>query len=379
MTKAQQQRRRLNVRHQPLVGFHPAGPETQARPHAFSDFELVTQTSPPVFGNTALVDQGGPRIDFADIRLIFWGSAWASDPNRSAIMNAVASVAGSPYATKLAQYGCRGMSVDGRGPLLITSNPPNPFTGQNVGDFILSLLDNETLPEPDEDFRLVPVVLMPSGFQYQPPAGGQAAFGAHGSIEWDDFELGDVDNSNAHYVWILNRSVSGMTSTFCHEMVEIVTDPEGNGWRVPTAPNGQDEIGDICNNLTLTSGGVNYHYYWSAQDNACVLPINQTGQYQVTCINKPFRKDAFHPLGFLGGVHRSGPLNGQGFKLTQKEAIALIDKGENFFVIGSEGHRAPVNVLLHFPPGHEVFGTRYLATGADQWKDDNLLSLPECP
>ena len=369
-----------NFRHYPLVGIHAVEPVVQAHPApAFTDFEVVTQTTPPVFPNTALVDQGGPKIPFADIRVIFWGSAWTSDPNRAAIMNNIAKVMAGPYVTKLAQYGFQSGSMDLRGPLFVGSNPPNPFTNQNVADLITGMIDSETLPEPDEQFDLIPVVLMPVGAAYKPPAGGQAAFGAHGWIEWDDFEPGDVDNSNAHYLWVLNRGLDGMTSTFCHELAEIITDPEGNGWRVPTAPNGQDEVGDICNNLTLKSGGVNYHYYWSASDGACIIPINQSGQYQVTCITKPFRKDAFHPLAFVGGMHRSGPLNGQTFKLAQKEVIALIDQGETFFVAGAEGHQSTVGVLLHFPPGHEVSGTRYLATSPDGFKDDNLLSLPECP
>lgn len=370
-----------HFRHHPLIGIHPVGSETQGHvTPVFTDFELVTQTTPPVFANTALVDQGGPKISFGDIRVIFWGSTWTSDPNRSAIMNNIAQVVSGPYTSKLAQYGCQSVSLDSRGPLSIASNPPNPFTDQNVSDLITGLIDNETLPEPDEEYGLIPVVLMPSGYTYMPPPGGQPAFGAHGWIEWDDYDIGDKDNSNAHYLWVLNRSVDGMTSTFCHELAEIVSDPEGNGWRVPTAPNGQDEIGDICNNLTFKSAGINYHYYWSVADGGkCVIPINQPGQYQVICITKPFRKDAFHPLAFVGGIHRSGPLNGQPFKLTQKQVIALIDQGEHFFVIGAEGHQSSVGVFLHFPPGHEVFGTRYVATGPDSFKDDNLLSLPECP
>ena len=372
--------RHKNFRHRPRIGIHAAEPAVQAHSApVFTDREVVTQTTTPVFPNTALVDQGGPKIPAADIRLIFWGSAWTTDPNRSAIMNAIAQVVAGPYTAKLAQYGFQGASVDLRPPLFVASNPPNPFTDQNVADLITGMIDGEMLPEPDEEYDLVPVVLMPSGFAYQPPAGGQPAFGAHGWVEWDDFELGDVDNSNAHYLWVLNRSVDGMTSTFCHELAEIVTDPEGNGWRVTSAPSGQDEVGDICNNLTLKSNGINYHYYWSASDGACVIPVNQSGQYQVTCITKPFRKDAFHPLAFVGGTHRSGPLNGQPFHLSQKEAIALIDQGEHFFVIGAEGHQATVGALLHFPPGHEVSGTRYLATLADGFPDDNLLSLPECP
>src|SRR5258707_8446395 len=151
--------RKRTFRHHPLIGIHAVGDETQKQiTPSFTDFEVVTGTTPPVFGNTALVDQGGPKIDFADVRIIFWGNAWASDPNRSSVLNNIAAVIASPYETKLTQYGVKGVELDGRGPLFIASNPPNPFTEANVATFISGLIDDETLPEPDEDYRLVPVV-----------------------------------------------------------------------------------------------------------------------------------------------------------------------------------------------------------------------------
>src|SRR5262249_14426513 len=152
-----------NFRHHHLVGIHPITPTNRPTANAPSvDFEVATQTTGPRYANTALVDQGGPKIDFADVRVIFWGSAWPTDPNRSAIMNNIAAVIASPFATSLKQYGVNGVSLDSRGPLAITTDPPDkPFTDQTVSDFITGLIDNEILPEPDEDYRLVPVVLMP--------------------------------------------------------------------------------------------------------------------------------------------------------------------------------------------------------------------------
>jgi hypothetical protein len=65
--------------------------------------------------------------------------------------------------------------------------------------------------------------------------------------------------------------------------------------------------------------------------------------------------------------------------MTQKECIASIDQGNQFFVAKPGGGTVPVNVFSHWVPGPDNDQlTRYIATAADNTKADNLLSLPEC-
>jgi hypothetical protein len=50
-----------------------------------------------------------------------------------------------------------------------------------------------------------------------------------------------------------------------HELVETITDPEGNAW-------GPIEIGDVCIPLNDWLDGVYVQSYWSNVDGACVMP-----------------------------------------------------------------------------------------------------------
>jgi len=58
--------------------------------------------------------------------------------------------------------------------------------------------------------------------------------------------------------------------------------------------------------------------------------------------------------------------------MTEDQAIAVIKAGEYTFYVEAAGRRVGVTVARH--DGHE-----YLNTEADGVRQDNLLSLPECP
>jgi hypothetical protein len=51
-------------------------------------------------------------------------------------------------------------------------------------------------------------------------------------------------------------------------LAETCTDPECDAWVVT----GNQEIGDVCNFVDQTIDGITYQSYWSAADNACLLP-----------------------------------------------------------------------------------------------------------
>jgi hypothetical protein len=48
----------------------------------------------------------------------------------------------------------------------------------------------------------------------------------------------------------------------------MCTDPESDAWTVT----GNQEIGDVCNGVDQTLNGVTVESYWSAADNACLIP-----------------------------------------------------------------------------------------------------------
>ena len=73
----------------------------------------------------------------------------------------------------LRHYGVKGGSLAGT-KTVSGSDPPQPFGSSNVSQFITGLIDDEQLPEPDEEWPgpLLHLVVMPSSRTYQPPPGG---------------------------------------------------------------------------------------------------------------------------------------------------------------------------------------------------------------
>ena len=58
-----------------------------------------------------------------------------------------------------------------------------------------------------------------------------------------------------------------------HELVEVVTDPEGSGITgSPCSASGWCEIGDVCETSTGIVNGIAVQAYWSEQAKACVVP-----------------------------------------------------------------------------------------------------------
>jgi hypothetical protein len=135
------------------------------------------------------------------------------------------------------------------------------------------------IPEPDDPGgRNLYIVVMPPNTQYSPAgARGAHSYFNSGSI---------IDVDNAWYAWIGSQPLSGMTSTFCHELAEMCTNPEGDGWYVDGASPACFEIGDICNAVDTTLNGVNVESYWSAWDGSCIVPTAWSVRRTLAAVGK---------------------------------------------------------------------------------------------
>ncbi len=223
---------------------------------------------------TTFVDNGGLVFPNAHIQLIFWGSAWNTSPTPSVseITNAVINIVYGPYMSGLSQYRCI-KNASYRGNTVVTSsNPPNPFSDTDVGNFITTLIGNGTLPEPDEDNQILYCVIMPVGVNNT----SSGFVGEHSYFTYTDVDPGSgTQNIRAHFAWVTNNgTLDSVTRIFSHELVESCTDPEGTailGVSGTCSQSGWCEIGDVCSSTARLNGTL-VQSYWSQNDHSCIVP-----------------------------------------------------------------------------------------------------------
>ncbi|MET4201007.1 MULTISPECIES: DUF3892 domain-containing protein [Bradyrhizobium] len=90
---------------------------------------------------------------------------------------------------------------------------------------------------------------------------------------------------------------------------------------------------------------------------------------QIRCVNKRDRPNPFERITHVGGYGSSQ------WKITQEQAIAMIERREWSFYVSLPGSTKAVLVEV----GVSRFGNKYLRTEGDDDTRNNLLSLPECP
>lgn len=219
-------------------------------------------------------NEGGALILHAHLELLFWGTAWqtATDPSITDVIDAVKGILASPYLLGLAEYGFQDAEV--RGTTVIATDPPQNYSSSDAPNLVLRLIDDGQFPDPDDDGgRILYMVFMPSGTNPPQIEGTPyTEFGAHSDPE-DSDSLG-LDKDYAWVGWISHRSLDGITKTFSHELVEAITDPEGQdrAWVMNRKINGGVEIGDACNHAVDLVDGITVQAYWSERHKACVIP-----------------------------------------------------------------------------------------------------------
>jgi hypothetical protein len=220
------------------------------------------------------------------VQLIFWGDWWAGagSAQRGLIESRTQSLLASHYFTELSQYHIGGAPA-WRGSTIV-SRPGPPLGGvsstvamQRVLELIEKSIDDGIFPDPDDGPRFAFIVLMPQGFTV---TGGTVA-GAHSSDYTFDFPF-DTDRYWAGWVRFFDPATEDAEltmSTLGHELVELLTDPEGDGWRrEPLDSN--CEIADWSNSTVAGNAvrqrawvnDVRVQSYWSVRHGATVIPID---------------------------------------------------------------------------------------------------------
>jgi hypothetical protein len=215
------------------------------------------------------------------IQLVFWGNWWTDTQDGRDRLQLLTSrtkdLLNSNYFSELRQYSIATPPVFRGDPLVVKDpTPPGAVSSseasQEVVDMVDNLIDDEVLPDPDEG-RIGVVVFMPQGFMCT------EALGAH---YWDydiDFAF-DSDMFWAGWIQYFAPADAETTMrTVSHEIVEMLTDPEGDGWHTDVEGDQLAEIVDVALDSSGTKSsawvnGVKVQAYWSARHNACVIPMD---------------------------------------------------------------------------------------------------------
>jgi hypothetical protein len=237
------------------------------------------------------------------VQLLFWGTWWNGDgtERRVGIEQAVQRLLGSPYFDRLDQYRIVPHPTYRGSTTVLDPAPPAIYSGDNIHGLITTLIDDNKFPEPDDaGGRIGYFVMMPDGTK-----DSKDECGAHGNATERDFPFLDWDTS--WVAWINAGDVDTMTSCFSHELVEMLTDPENNGWYVDALAPAYGELGDLCDVQEGWVDNVVVRCYWSASDNACVIPtrplsVRIDGTIRVT-ETKPSDSGTYSPPSTTGLKH----------------------------------------------------------------------------
>ena len=326
---------------------------------------------------TTITSGSGKRLRNAVVNLIFWGDAWQASPGPSPslaqVVSDAASILAGPYQVRVAQYGATAARLGSVFVSVPGFNPPAPsFTTPDVAKLITDAIEGGALPEPDEETTdFLHVVFMPPGSAPPPNLGGLHTFASYTDFDFFPFDF-DI-NQRSHFAWVFFSSRANISSVFSHELVEALTDPEGDGVQVdPTNPTNWNEIGDVCSSRG-TVNGVTVQSYWSQQDQACVVPVNLVFELEITSIRRSRAGALVHPIGEVAGINHTAK---QPFRMTQAEVIAAIDRGDRVFIKRKNGREVSVGVQIHFPPW-SLQGVRYITTSPKNARADQLFGLPK--
>lgn len=228
---------------------------------------------------TSLGYQGGAMIQHVKVVVVQWGSASAY---ASKVSSWYSTIVQSAFMDWLREYNKPGYSLT-RGELLgvfTDPTPPSKTALSESGDVqpeLSKLIANHTIPAPDADTLYM--------IHFGPGLSIGQGGGTSGSCAgWCGFHGGMQGSSgNIHYAIIPDFDAScakgcgvgGSTDPFTafaatasHEMIEAITDPDGDAWY----DNQCGENGDICDTATTVgnAGGQPVQLIWSPKQQACV-------------------------------------------------------------------------------------------------------------
>jgi hypothetical protein len=205
-------------------------------------------------------DGGGVVLAHAQVRMIYWGTAWGANAAlQTQIDGAARSILSSSYVTDLSEYrpNIGAGAVAGSQVYTVGNDPANNFTDDDVKGILRDMMGANLLPEPIDDQHLFLVVTPPQ----------ITVDGTWGEHWYFSYTCRDGVERRVHYGWVTgapDSQIGSYSCTLAHELVESITDPEMDAITFANCPGvaGTCEIGDVCSQCyTLADGTVVQNWY----------------------------------------------------------------------------------------------------------------------
>ena len=252
---------------------------------------------PPNGAWPTFINRGGPVLSHPFIKPIFVGPEWGlQNPpiSPAEILDAIDNIIEGPYLSGLSQYGIDAAPIRqdpmyALDAIFIPTAPTADELQEHAEVLLYTLINIDRLPEPDDDRYAdsgeINVLFYPSTTAYPPGIRGVIS-GFHSTFDWWDWNPFDIELDPVLYMVVCTQRLGATSpldmtsSTFSHELVEIMTDPgPSKAWRQDPDPDSTaGEIGDVCGQLGRLDGTA-VQAYWSASDQTCIIP---TRNYSVT-------------------------------------------------------------------------------------------------
>ena len=219
-----------------------------------------------------LTYRGGPLLASVEVFLLYWGEAWANEPQATLMQRLDGFfdyVLTSPLLDQLAEYDVAGYTIGHgtrSGAAAVTTAVPATVADADVRRFVRDqIASNPAVPQP------TPSALY---FVFLPPGVTSELDGASSCANFCGYH--DDDGAGLYYAVMPYPDCGGclggtdafdaLTSTSSHELCEALTDPvPASGWY----DDSNGEIGDICAWQTKKLGGYTVQLEWSNAHGRC--------------------------------------------------------------------------------------------------------------
>lgn len=257
---------------------------------------LLTVLLDPIFGVETQKQGNGEVLNHPPINIVFWGPYWqggngsdeskwdsALSPEAEKLIIATETLINSTYFDITRQYGVDPSEMFVNDVAWKSGTPNNKFSTSDLDDVVQDKIENGPFPEPDNQKGLhgqdqKPIYLVIT----QPGVSSSDPNAAGYNIVPLDFFFPHFERTPEIWVGTATDntgkvSVDRFTKFLSHEIAEIITDYNQNGYEVNTPPawtgGGDDQIGDKeANSYFLRmSNGIDVQALWSAKDLAYAI------------------------------------------------------------------------------------------------------------